>query len=75
MSKVKVFSIEDCAGCITVKTILTQQGIPFEELDGFGDEAMKYRVRTLPTTVVDEHVVAGSSVAAIDLIKKLVKDL
>lgn len=72
---VKVFGMEDCSGCTTVKNTLTARGIEFEPIDIFENEglASKYRVRTLPTTVVVdgdgvEHIFPGATKQVIDSI-------
>lgn len=75
--KVKVFGMENCAGCDTVKAVLTSKGVEFDYRDVMNvnhmEEAQKYGVRAVPTTVVEfddvEHVFTGSTKAVIDSIK------
>ena len=75
--EVKVFSMENCAGCTTVKNILEQKGVSYNEYDVMSIEnmelAQKFGVRSVPTTVLAvggvEHVFTGSSKAVLDSIK------
>jgi glutaredoxin len=75
--RVKVFGMENCAGCDTVKAVLTSKGVEFEYRDVMNvkhmEEAQLAGVRAVPTTfvVVDgvEHVFTGSTKAVIDSIK------
>lgn len=75
--EVKVFSMENCAGCTTVKNILEQKGISYHEIDVMNvknmELAQKFGVRSVPTTIIAlggvEHVFTGSSKAVIDSIK------
>lgn len=63
--EVKVFGMENCAGCVTVKNVLKQKGVEFVERDVMNpdhmDEASKLGVRGVPTTVVDGEVFVGSA--------------
>lgn len=54
MSKLLLFSKEDCAPCKMVKQMLTSNNIPFEELDVLNDssEASLYGVMGVPTTIL-----------------------
>lgn len=51
-----VFGMENCAGCVTVKTLLTQNGINFEYRDVMNPDnmgaAQEVGVRSVPTTVI-----------------------
>lgn len=75
--EIKVFGMENCSGCITVKNVLKQKGVEFVERDvnnvDHMDEAQKHNVRSVPTTVVTHKdgidVFVGSSKQTIDLIK------
>lgn len=72
--EVKVFGMENCAGCVTVKQVLKSKGVLFEELDVMNvdhmSEAQKYGVRGVPTVVVEcggvEHFFTGSTKPVID---------
>jgi glutaredoxin len=72
--QVKVFSMEGCAGCVVVKNMLGSMGVPFEECDAFGEDAIQYQVRTLPTTFVNGVCVTGSQPGNLEMIKRLVKE-
>lgn len=75
--EVKVFSTENCAGCVTVKSVLQKMGVEYVERDVMNvnhmEEAQKHGVRAVPTTVVTHadgvDVFVGSSLQTIDLIK------
>lgn len=71
---IKVFGMENCSGCVTVKTLLKSKGVEFVERDVMNiehmDEASKYGVRSVPTTVVTfggvEHIFTGSTKPVLD---------
>lgn len=75
--EVKVFGMENCAGCTTVKNILKQNGVAFVERDVMNvdhmEEAQKHNVRSVPTTVIRHEegidVFVGSSAETLALIK------
>lgn len=77
--EVIVFGMDDCAGCVTVKTILKQKGVEFVERDVMNtdhmEEAQKYGVRGVPTVVrkfdVSFGAVTGSSEKSIKEIKEM----
>lgn len=54
--RVKVFTKSSCAPCSAVKTYLTENNIPFEEINCFDnpEEPIKYGVRSCPTTILFE---------------------
>lgn len=71
---IKVFGMENCAGCTTVKTVLHQKGVEFLEYDVNKhedmEEAMVRGVRSVPTTVItlldgSEEVFIGASESVI----------
>lgn len=78
---IKVFSMDNCSGCVTVKTMLQQQGVSYDEYDVMAVEnmelAQKFGVRSVPTTVVaiggTEHVFTGASKPTLDSIKLHIK--
>lgn len=58
--KVKVFGMENCAGCDTVKAVLTSKGVEFDYRDVMNvnhmEEAQANAVRGVPTVIVlDEN--------------------
>ena len=79
--EVKVFGMENCAGCTTVKNILKQKGVVFIEMDVMNvdhmEEAQKHGVRAVPTTVITTKegvdVFVGSANVTLDLIKLAVE--
>lgn len=79
--EVKVFGMTNCAGCVTVKNILTQKGVEFVERDVMNvdhmEEAQKHGVRSVPTTVITHKdgvdVFVGSAQVTLDLIKLAVE--
>lgn len=79
--EVKVFGMENCAGCVTVKNILKQKGVEFVERDVMNvdhmEEAQKHGVRSVPTTVITHKdgvdVFVGSAQVTLDLIKLAVE--
>lgn len=74
---VKVFGMENCAGCDTVKAVLTSKGVEFDYRDVMNvdhmEEAQLAGVRSVPTTFIEiddvQHVFTGSTKAVIDSIK------
>mgnify|MGYP001609058594 CR=1 FL=1 len=74
--KVKVFGMDKCAGCETVKALLSARGVDFVVRDVMNvdhmEEAQKAGVRSVPTTLVTigetEHVFVGSAKATLDSI-------
>jgi len=78
---VKVFGMANCAGCVTVKSVLKQKGVEFVELDVMNvdhmAEAQKHGVRGVPTTVVTHadgvDVFVGSTLQTLELIKLAVE--
>lgn len=72
--EVIVFGMDNCAGCVTVKTALKQKCVEFVERDVMNvdhmEEAQKHGVRGVPTVIVvkghDVHVFTGSAKPVID---------
>lgn len=66
---VKVFSGSNCSACVSVKRLLNERGIDYTELDVNNgehmEEAMHYRVRSIPTLVFNDdsgvHTYVGAS--------------
>ena len=76
MKEVIVFGMENCAGCVTVKRLLKEKGVEFTERDVMNvdhmEEAQKFGVRGVPTTIVDGEVFVGSTPVVIGQIKTAV---
>lgn len=67
---IKVFGMTNCAGCVTVKSVLEQRGVEYEYFDvnhhADMEEAMKHNIRSVPTTVITHgdhsyETIVGSS--------------
>lgn len=76
-----VFGMDNCAGCVTVKTLLTQNGIKFQERDVMNPdhmaEAQEYGVRSVPSTFIsygegEEKFIVGSTQQALKQIRESV---
>lgn len=73
---VKVFGMENCAGCLVVKNLLEFKGVGFEYIDIMNTEnmaeAQKRGIRSVPTTYITvdgvEHVFTGSGKPVLDSI-------
>lgn len=73
---VKVFSMVNCAGCETVKALLSAKDVEFEQRDVMNPdhmaEAQQYGVRGVPTVVINkdgvEHIFTGSTKPVLDSI-------
>lgn len=74
MKQVKVFGMDNCPGCVTVKTLLKNKGVEFIEYDVMNvdhmDECQQNLIRSVPTVIVRqgniEHVYTGSSKPTLD---------
>jgi thioredoxin-like negative regulator of GroEL len=84
IKELSVFSGEDCAGCKTVKSVLTERGIKFQVKDIMDsdvmEEAMQLGIRGIPVTVLYSdgkpvEQVVGSSNQAIDRIIEIAEGL
>lgn len=78
--KVKVISAAWCSSCGPYKQRLADAGIEFEVIDADEqmDEAMKYGVRSLPTTVIEkdgELVVKFSGTKTPTEVKKILEGI
>lgn len=66
---VKVFGASNCSGCVTVKRLLNERGIDYNEYDVNNGEHMEaaihYRVRSIPTVVFNDdsgvHTYVGAT--------------
>lgn len=79
MIDVIVFGMENCAGCVTVKRLLKDNGVVFAEMDVMNvdhmEEAQKYNVRGVPSVVFlrgdGSTMITGSTPREIAKIKEL----
>jgi glutaredoxin len=62
---VKVFGSTNCAGCVSVKRLLSERGVDYAEFDvnklEHMEEAMANGVRSIPTLVIDEKTYVGAN--------------
>lgn len=81
MIEVKVFGMDNCSGCTTVKNVLKRKGVEYVERDVMNvnhmDEANKYGVRSVPTTVItwdtgEIEVVVGSNRESVIKIENII---
>jgi len=78
MSRVQVYSKENCPYCVRAKALLDRKGVPYEEIDAEGkDEIRAWLVEasgqmTLPQIFVDGRSLGGfSDIDALDRAGKL----
>ena len=78
MSRVQVYSKENCPYCVRAKALLDRKGVPYEEIDAEGkDEIRTWLVEasgqmTLPQIFVDGRSLGGfSDIDALDRAGKL----
>lgn len=57
MKKIIKFEKEDCNPCVMVSEYFNKQNVIFEAINPFNnpEQAMKYRVRSVPTTLLIEN--------------------
>jgi glutaredoxin len=74
--KIKVFGMTNCSGCETVKTLLELNGIDFTYIDVMNPENMAQAqdvgVRSVPTTIVNDHVIVGAGQRELQWIRNAV---
>lgn len=78
--KVTVFGMENCAGCVTVKRLLDERGVTYDERDVMNPdhmaEASSLGVRGVPTVVIENNsskvVLVGSERKTLAEIQKAV---
>ena len=73
MAHVKLYTTPSCTFCIRAKRLLESRGIPFEEVDVGGDDALREEImqrtgrRTVPQIFIDERSIGGfEELAALD---------
>lgn len=78
MKPVTVYSTRICPYCMMAKRLLTQKGVPYEEIMVDGNDALRADLiartgrRTVPQIYVGEHHVGGfDDLAALDRAGKL----
>jgi glutaredoxin 3 len=65
MAPVKLYTTDNCARCVTAKTLLTKRGIGYEEVnltkdpDGRAELARRTGMITFPQLVVGEETLGG----------------
>lgn len=76
--KIKVFGMDNCTGCVTVKTILKENCVEFTEMDVMNPdhmaEAQSYGVRGVPTTIVDKGGVEQFFVGSTQQVLKQIRE-
>ncbi len=57
MRKLIKFEKADCNPCMMVSDLLDKSGVEYEKINPFNNPelAMKYKVRTVPTTILIDH--------------------
>jgi len=75
---VKLYTTPSCPFCLRAKRLLEARGIPFEEVDVGGDDALREEImqrtgrRTVPQIFIDERSIGGfEELAALDAAGKL----
>jgi glutaredoxin 3 len=78
MARVEVFTTRMCSSCVRAKRLLRVRGIPYEEIDVSGDEAMRTDLvrrtgrRTVPQIFIDGRSIGGfEELAALDATEEL----
>ena len=65
MARVKLYTTPSCPFCVRAKRLLQARGIPFEEVDVGGDDALREEImqrtgrRTVPQIFIDERSIGG----------------
>jgi glutaredoxin 3 len=78
MAKVQVYSKKNCPFCVRAKALLDRKGIPYEEIDAEGNDALRTWLaeasgqKTVPQIFVDGRPLGGfSDIDALDKQGKL----
>lgn len=74
MKPVKIYTTDYCGYCMRAKQLLSRKGVPYEEIDVSGDDAMRAKLvelsgglRTVPQIWIGEtHVGGYSDLAKLD---------
>ena len=65
MSKVVLYTTQYCPFCVQAKALLRHRGIPFEEIDVGGDDALRLEMieasgrRTVPQIFINGSAIGG----------------
>ena len=65
MTRVRLYTTRWCGYCVRAKALLTDRGIPFEEVDLDDDPAFRQKLFdltggwTVPQITIDEHPIGG----------------
>jgi len=78
VARVKLYTTPSCPFCVRAKRLLEARGIPFEEVDVGGDDALREEImqrtgrRTVPQIFIDERSIGGfEELAALDVAGEL----
>ena len=73
MARVKLYTTQSCPFCVRAKRLLEARGIPYEDVDVGGDDALREEImqrtgrRTVPQIFIDERSIGGfEELAALD---------
>lgn len=73
MSRIKVYTTENCSSCLRAKALLTKRELPFEEInlgrdpDGRAELVARTGLMTFPQILIDEETLGGfEALAAAD---------
>ncbi|MGB2711518.1 MAG: glutaredoxin domain-containing protein [Conexibacter sp.] len=73
MSKIILYTTDRCSSCVRAKALLTQRGLPFDEInlsrdpDGRAELAARTGLMTFPQVLVGEQTIGGfEALAAAD---------
>jgi glutaredoxin 3 len=65
MARVVMYTTQYCPYCVRAKALLRHKGVPFEEIDVGGDDALREKMvaasgrRTVPQIFIDEAPIGG----------------
>jgi len=65
MARVVMYTTQFCPFCVRAKALLTHKGVPFEEIDVGGDDALREKVveasgrRTVPQIFINDQPIGG----------------
>ncbi len=66
MAKVEIYTTQFCPFCVRAKSLLTQKGVAFEEIDVGGDPELRERMveraggrRTVPEIFINGRIIGG----------------
>ena len=79
MAKVVMYTTQQCPFCVRAKMLLHQKGVPFEEIDVGGNDALRMQLvemsgvrRTVPQIFINDQPIGGfEELAALDASTRL----